>query len=397
MHVEKMENNEHKTKKERTKLEYDKIYKYLLIIPGILLVLSLSYLFVFYQQNNDFVNRDISLKGGTTITVFIQTDIQELNAFLSERLDNFNTREISDLRTREQVAFVVESVLEPEQLRPLIEEYLQQELDDENSSIEFTGALIGEGFYRQILSSVIVAFLLMGWVIFFIFGKSLRMKGISLMLTFATISILFKALEFVRALAVIGILAGLVFSILDKKKDKKQNYMVLGTFVFSFIIIFVQTQFLVLPLILGLLFLYISYSIPSFAVILSAFSDIVMTLAVINLIGLRISAAGIVAFLMIIGYSVDSDVLLSTRILKEKHDTFNKRLKEAFKTGMTMTLTSLAAILISLFIAGSFSNTLQQIFTILAIGLTIDMMNTWIGNAGIIKWYLSTKRGEKEN
>jgi preprotein translocase subunit SecF len=389
--------NQNTEKKQKTKLGYDKIYRLLLIIPGILLVLSLSYLFIFHQQNNDFVNRDVSLKGGTTITVFIQTDMQELTEFLSERIDDFNVRKISDLRTREQEAFVVESPLEPDELIPVIEEYLNLELDDENSSVEFTGAVIGEGFYQQILNSILVAFLFMGWVIFFIFGKSQRIKGITLMLTFAAVSILFQALEFVRALSILGILTGLILTLLDKTKKQNQKLVSFGVFVLSFVVVFLPIRILILPLVLILLTLYISYSIPSFAVILSAFSDIVMTLAVINIIGLRISAAGIVAFLMLIGYSVDSDVLLSTRILKEKHDTFNKRLREAFTTGMAMTLTSLAAILISLFIAGSFSYALQQIFTILAIGLTIDIMNTWIGNAGIIKWYFSTERGLRDN
>jgi preprotein translocase subunit SecF len=396
MHSKKME-NQNTTINKKKKIEYDKVYKLLLIIPGIILVLSLAYLFVFYQQNNDFVNRDISLKGGTSITVFIQTDITELNSFLSEKLEEFNVREISNLRTGQQEAFIVESSLEPEQLKPIIEEYLQENLTEENSSIEFTGAMIGEGFYKQILSSILVAFLCMGWVIFFIFGKSLRIKGITLMLTFVSISILFQALEFVRALAVLGILSGLVMVLFDKHKTKKQTLIVLGITVVSLIAIFIPFKVLMLPLIIILVSLYVFYSMPSFAVILSAFADLVMTLAVINLMGLRISAAGIVAFLMLIGYSVDSDVLLTTRVLKEKHDTLNKRLKEAFKTGMTMTLTSLAAIIISLLITKSFSYTLQQIFTILTIGLTFDMMNTWISNAGILKWYLSTKKGIKEN
>ena len=42
--------------------------------------------------------------------------------------------------------------------------------------------------------------------------------------------------------------------------------------------------------------------IPSIAVIFAAFADIVMTLALVNYLGIKLSTAGIEAFLMLIGY-----------------------------------------------------------------------------------------------
>jgi preprotein translocase subunit SecF len=116
-----------------------------------------------------------------------------------------------------------------------------------------------------------------------------------------------------------------------------------------------------------------------------------MTLALVNMLGMKLSAAGIVAFLMIIGYSVDSDILLTTKILKRKENVLNERIYSAFKTGMTMTLTSIAAVLVSLIVVATLSKTLSQIFTILSIGLGFDLINTWISNLGIMKWYVKTK------
>jgi len=44
-----------------------------------------------------------------------------------------------------------------------------------------------------------------------------------------------------------------------------------------------------------------------------------------------------------------------------------------------------------LFIVRSFSSVLTQIFTILSIGLVFDIMNTWVANASLLKWYAEKK------
>jgi len=132
--------------------------------------------------------------------------------------------------------------------------------------------------------------------------------------------------------------------------------------------------------------------IPSVAVILAAFSDIVVTLAIFNLTGMKLSTAGIAAFLMLIGYSVDTDILLSAHLLKRKNAGLMERLKSAFKTGITMSVTTISAILVALIFAQS--ETIRQIMIILLIGLIIDIVMTWIQNAGILRWYLEKKYGQ---
>ena len=131
--------------------------------------------------------------------------------------------------------------------------------------------------------------------------------------------------------------------------------------------------------------------IPSGAVILSAFADIIMTLAVIDFFGFQLSTAGIIALLMLIGYSVDTDILLTFRLLKSSEGTLDQRLVGAFKTGMTMTLTSIVAIAAGLFIIYNISEVLRQMFMIILIGLGFDVFNTWITNASILKWYMEVK------
>ena len=137
--------------------------------------------------------------------------------------------------------------------------------------------------------------------------------------------------------------------------------------------------------------------IPSLAVILAAFSDIVVTLAVVNVLGFKMSSAGIAAFLMLIGYSIDTDILLSTRVLKRKEGTIMGRIYGSIKTGMTMTTTTLVALIAGLLISNS--DTIFQIMLILFIGLLVDMPMTWIQNVGLLRWYLekkSMKQGVKQ-
>jgi preprotein translocase subunit SecF len=131
--------------------------------------------------------------------------------------------------------------------------------------------------------------------------------------------------------------------------------------------------------------------IPSIAVIFAAFSDIVIALALVDFFGIKLSAAGIAAFLMLVGYSVDTDILLTTRALKKSEGTLNERIYGAFKTGIFMTMTGLVAVLPAFFIVTGLPDSFRQIFLILAFGLIADIFNTWMTNAGIIKWYCDKK------
>ena len=138
-------------------------------------------------------------------------------------------------------------------------------------------------------------------------------------------------------------------------------------------------------------FIIFRTGVPSAAVIISAFADILMTLVLVNILGMKMSTAGIVAFLMLIGYSVDTDIMLTTRVLKRHEGSLNKRLIEATKTGLTMTLTSLLAMSLALIVVKSFSPILTQIFSIIVMGLSFDLLNTWITNVSILKWYARSK------
>jgi preprotein translocase subunit SecF len=128
--------------------------------------------------------------------------------------------------------------------------------------------------------------------------------------------------------------------------------------------------------------------VPAGAVVLSAFADIVMTAAMMTVVGIELTLPTTAALLMLIGYSVDSDILLTMRVLK-RQGKLEEKLSGAFRTGIIMTTTTLAAVA-AMWAVTYFGNVpvIPELSAVLFIGLLIDMMNTWLTNAGIIKWYV---------
>ena len=136
------------------------------------------------------------------------------------------------------------------------------------------------------------------------------------------------------------------------------------------------------------IFLAFRTFVPAVAVILSAFADMVMTAATMNIIGIPLSLGTVAALLMLIGYSVDSDILLTNRVLK-RQGKLNDKLTGAFHTGIIMTSTTLAAVTVLLVVSwiGQIQ-VVEEISAVLLIGLIFDILNTWLTNVGILKWYV---------
>ncbi|MBW2963737.1 protein translocase subunit SecF [Candidatus Woesearchaeota archaeon] len=283
---------------------YDKHYKKLFIIPVIILILALAQIVFQTATTGDFVNKGISLKGGSTITVAKNIDPLELQDYLNQEFKGaeITVRSLTEAGT--QIAVAVESgAQDPDEIAILLNTIKQKiDLKPDDYAIEIVGASLGSSFFKQTIIAVVIAFVLMGLVVFAYF----------------------------RTLA------------------------------------------------------------PSLAVILAAFSDIVVTIAIFNLLGFNLSTAGIAAFLMLIGYSVDTDILLSSRVLKRKQGTIFERTLGAMKTGLTMTFTTLVAVILALIFAQS--PIIKQIMIILLIGLIIDLINTWLQNAAILRYYLEKKK-----
>ncbi len=278
---------------------YDKNYKKLLLIPIVILILSIGVISYKYTATGDFVDKDISLKGGITITIPSKDiDVDNLKIYLLSEFpgSDISVRTLTRLGEKTGVTISSSDIESKELLNSLKTGF--GELD---YSVEEMGSSLGTSFFKETFIAILFAFLFMAIVVFF----------------------------------------------------------------------------------------YFRLPIPSLAIVLSAFSNMVVTLAVINLIGIKLSTAGVAAFLMLIGYSVDTNILLSTRVLKRKGGEIIDRIVNGMKTGLTMTSTTVIAVTIAYIF--SQSDALRQIMLILIIGLLMDILNTWVQNAGILRLYLERR------
>jgi len=131
--------------------------------------------------------------------------------------------------------------------------------------------------------------------------------------------------------------------------------------------------------------------IPSLAVILCAFADMAVTAALMNIVGITLTLGTTAALLMLIGYSVDSDVLLTMRVLKRR-GALEEKLQGAFRTGIIMTTTTIAAVAAMLIVTTLWNvPVIRDISAVLLIGLFVDIYNTWITNAALLRWYVEKK------
>ena len=127
--------------------------------------------------------------------------------------------------------------------------------------------------------------------------------------------------------------------------------------------------------------------VPSIAVVVSAFSDIMIPLALMNIFSIELTLGAVAALLMLIGYSVDSDILLNNHVLRRRGG-FYESAERAMRTGITMTLTSIAAMIVMTITATFFGiPLLPEIGLILVFGLTADLMNTYMLNMSLLRYY----------
>ncbi len=144
------------------------------------------------------------------------------------------------------------------------------------------------------------------------------------------------------------------------------------------------------------IFIFFREVIPSLAIITCALFDILAGMATMAFLGIPVSLSSIASLLMLIGYSIDTDILLTTRVLKKREGTAADRTKDSMITGITMTSTALAAAIVMLVI--SMLNQMTVIFDIAIVligGLVGDLIGTWLWNAPILLWYAERKEKKK--
>ncbi len=286
---------------------YDKHYLRILLIPALILLIAIGVILFHYAKTGNFIETDVSLKGGLTLTILNEPNLKntELNSFLLQKFPkaDLNVRTLSE--AGKQKGLIVDATdIQQENLVEAVKEKIPL-LTKDDYTVEVIGSSLGASFFRETIYAVLIAFLFMAVVVF----------------------------------------------------------------------------------------LYFKIPVPSFAVVLAAFSDMICTWAVLVLFNIKLSTAGVAALLMLIGYSVDTDILLTSRVLKRKDQSILEATLGALRTGMTMSIAALASVLVAYFYTSS--HVIKQIMIILFIGLIFDILNTWLQNAAILRWYLEKKKGQK--
>lgn len=134
-----------------------------------------------------------------------------------------------------------------------------------------------------------------------------------------------------------------------------------------------------------LVFLLFRSFAPSFAVIFGASADIVMTLGGMSLFGIPLTLASVAALLMLIGLSLDTDVMLTMRILKRTEGTARERAYEALKTGLLMNCSAIAAFTVLSVVALWLGiSTYWEIGAVVVMGCFADFVATWMVNAPLV-------------
>jgi len=133
---------------------------------------------------------------------------------------------------------------------------------------------------------------------------------------------------------------------------------------------------------------------PSVAVLSGAVADMIITLGAMGLFGIPLSLPSFAALIMILGFSLDTDMLLTMRLIKHKAGKEMKQIAyETMKTGMTMSITDMIGflVLLGLAIFGNIS-TYYFIASVAVIGLIGDLIATWLFNAPLLMWLLERER-----
>lgn len=167
------------------------------------------------------------------------------------------------------------------------------------------------------------------------------------------------------------------------------------TFGASFLANTIGVAIVSIALLIIVIFVFFREVIPSLAVVEAALFDMLTALALLTVFGFSITLSVVAGLLMMVGYSVDTDILLTTRVLKRKDKSVIERSNDTLITGLTITATLMVATLVMLIV--SYFAQITVIFEISAtilFGLIGDIIATWFTNAPILLWYWERKHGK---
>lgn len=132
-------------------------------------------------------------------------------------------------------------------------------------------------------------------------------------------------------------------------------------------------------------FLIFRTAITSAAVLSGAAADVLFALGAMAVFNIPLTLASFSALLMLVGFSLDTDILLTMRVIKRRDGTAAQRAYDSMKTGMTMSFSTMVAF-IALFALALITHEqlYYEISAVVIAGLVGDLIATWAFNAVII-------------
>ncbi len=337
-------------------------YKKYMIIPIILLIPMLFLILVFPG-----ITPGIDLTGGNVIIIrsAIELDKEQITSVLTESFDLVDLK-VSTIASPTGYGAWIEYSKDP--LTSQAEELLDKasaSLDNDTESIAFSNELI----------------VLLG-------GEAKEFSNAKLALLDAQDALLLYKEEFYLKLQ--NALSEKLALGQNVEFQRKEISPTIGGASFQGII---QISIIGFILIAIVVFVAFRQLVPSAAIIQAMIFDIIAGLAGMALLNIPLSLTTMPALLLLVGYSVDTDIMLTSRVLKEKSGTAGERATTSMKTGLTMTGTTIAALTAMLIISYFYQiEIIYHISAILLFGLVGDVIATWFMNAPILLWF---KEGRK--
>jgi preprotein translocase subunit SecF len=118
--------------------------------------------------------------------------------------------------------------------------------------------------------------------------------------------------------------------------------------------------------------------------------DMLAALGGMALLQTEFSLASLAGFLLLEGYSIDTNILLGMSVIRRVGGDVRERVSKAMLTGVMVAGTSLATMLVvNLFVKNAAIN---QLSIVIVFGLAADIFNTWFLSAGIFIRHAERKK-----
>ncbi|MDI6819698.1 MAG: hypothetical protein QMC89_02175 [Candidatus Hodarchaeaceae archaeon] len=142
-----------------------------------------------------------------------------------------------------------------------------------------------------------------------------------------------------------------------------------------------------------IIFITFRHSLTVGVILLCIGLDMLGVVGFMAAFGVPLSLASVAGILMLVGYLVDTHILLSVRVLKRLGGEVRERMADAMKTGLMMSGTTLLAVVTINVI--TITPALYQLTAVLIFGILVGTINTWFLNAGMVLWYAERLKGRE--